>query len=179
MTKSYKRISRLLYIILLTVFSYNSLIADKPVVDINAGIYQLSKIDKTLKKQRFIAERYTEIFKKFNDYLYFYEPPKNTKPAWYRFYIFLKKDLKNYKNLREKIVEEFIRKKIKCNYGACPEIYLEKAFKNSRFKVNKRLNNCKLLGETSIALDVNHMLTKKDISLDCKKIYKILNTLLK
>jgi len=50
MTKSYKRISRLLYIILLTVFSYNSLIADKPVVDINAGIYQLSK--------RFLTEHF-------------------------------------------------------------------------------------------------------------------------
>lgn len=145
----------------------------------SAGIYQLSKINKTLKQRRFIAEKYTELFKKFSDYFYFYEPPKNTKPAWYRFYIFIKKDLKNYKNLRDKIVEEFTKKKIKCNYGACPEIYLEKAFKNSRFKLNKRLNNCKVLGETSIALDINHTLTKKEISLNCKKIYKILNTLLK
>ena len=45
-----------------------------------------------------------------------------------------------------------------CFSGSCPEIYLEKAFKNLENRRFKRLKNCKKLGETSIALDVNHTL---------------------
>ena len=51
------------------------------------------------------------------------------------------------------------QKNIKCFTGSCPEIYLEKSFKKlNKFKI-KRLRVCKLLGETSIALDLNHTLS--------------------
>ena len=56
---------------------------------------------------------------------------------------------------------------MRCFSGSCPEIYLEKSFKKLKnFKI-KRLKNCKILGETSLALDVNHTLNfwqhKKDL----------------
>ncbi len=40
--------------------------------------------------------------------------------------------------------------------GSCPEIYLEKSFRKLKGFRQKRLNNCKILGETSIAIDINH-----------------------
>ena len=51
-----------------------------------------------------------------------------------------------------------MRHNLKCFTGSCPEIYLEKAFKKLHNFKHKRLNNCKILGETSIALDINHTL---------------------
>ena len=107
--------------------------------------------------------------REFNDFIYFYVPTINIKPAWYRFYFFVRKDLKDYKNLRNQVIQKLRKKKIVCNFGSCPEIYLEKAFKNSKFKLKKRLKNSKILGETSIALDINHTLTKKQVLLNSKK----------
>ena len=146
-------------------------------VQSSVGINQLMNIKQNLKKRQYIAEEYKKIFNKFNGFLYFYKPKLNIKPAWYRFYIFLKRDIKNYKKLRNIIVRELRKKKIICNFGSCTEIYLEKAFKNSKFKLNKRLKNCKILGETSIAFDVNHTLTKKKIHNNSKQIYTIIKRL--
>tara|TARA_B110000008_G_C16974232_1_gene565177 strand:+ start:4043 stop:5221 length:1179 start_codon:yes stop_codon:yes gene_type:complete len=146
-------------------------------VQSSVGINQLMNIKQNLKKRQYIAEEYKKIFNKFNGFLYFYKPKSNIKPAWYRFYIFLKRDIKNYKKLRNIIVRELRKKKIICNFGSCPEIYLEKAFKNSKFKLNKRLKNSKILGETSIAFDVNHTLTKKKIHNNSKQIYTIIKRL--
>ena len=81
--------------------------------------------------------------------------------------------------MRSEIIKKLKQKKIICYYGACPEIYMEKAFKKSKFKLNKRLTNCKLLGETSIALDVNHTLSNKIISSNNKKINEAMNNIKK
>ena len=144
-------------------------------VQSSVGILQLRKIEKTLKKRRYIAKRYQNIFKRFSDYFYFYVPPKNIKPAFYKFYVFIKRDVENYKLIRKKIIDELNKNKILCNYGSCPEIYLEKAFKKSKFKVIKRLKNCKILSETSIAFDINHTLSQIMIKNNCKKILLVIN----
>lgn len=141
------------------------------------GINQLKKINKTLKKRNYIAEKYMEIFKKYEELIYFYLPPKNIKSAWYRFYIFLNKKIKNKKFFRDQIIKKLKQKNIICYYGTCPEIYLEKAFKNSNYKLKKRLSNCKLLGETSIALDVNHTLSNKSINFNQKKIDEVMKSI--
>ena len=148
-------------------------------VQSSVGINQLKNIKDTLKKRTYIATQYKKIFTEFNDFLYFYDPPVNIKPAWYRFYFFIRKDLIDYKNLRNQVIQDLRKKKIICNFGSCPEIYLEKAFKDSKYKLNKRLPNCKILGETSIALDINHTLTKKNIQLNSKIIYQTMKKLTK
>ena len=143
-------------------------------VQSSVGILQLKNINKTIIKRKFIAEKYKKVFKKFKNLFQFYEPPEYIKPSWYRFYIFIKRNKKNIKNFRDQIIKNLKKKNIICYYGACPEIYLEKAFKNSDFKMNKRLINCKILGETSIALDVNHTLSKKKIELDARNINEVI-----
>lgn len=142
------------------------------------GIAQLLKINDTLKKRNYIAKKYIKIFEKFNNFFYFYKPPSNIKNSWYRFYVFIKKDLKNFQSIRDKIIYNLNKNGILCYYGACPEIYLENAFKNSNYRSKKRLYNCSILGKTSIALDINHTLSKKTININSKKIYKVLKKLL-
>ena len=63
---------------------------------------------------------------------------------------------------------------VKSYTGSCPEIYLEKSFKNLKNFKTIRLKNCKILGETSIALDINHTLS---YSAHRKKLKKIKNTI--
>jgi dTDP-4-amino-4,6-dideoxygalactose transaminase len=106
-------------------------------------------------------------------------PAKNIKNAWYRFYFFLKPSIKNYNKTRYEIIKSLNKGNLKCFTGACPEIYLEKAFKNLKnFKVI-RLKNCKILGETSIALDVNHTLNDNDHKQNLLTIESVLKKNLK
>ena len=58
-----------------------------------------------------------------------------------------------------KIIKNLRKEGIVCFTGSCPEIYLEKAFKNLKNFKLKRLENCKILGKTSLAIDMNHTLT--------------------
>tara|TARA_B100000989_G_scaffold298523_1_gene288251 strand:- start:1644 stop:2807 length:1164 start_codon:yes stop_codon:yes gene_type:complete len=124
-----------------------------------AGIEQLKNIKITQKKREEIAKGYFKILSIYKDYLRCYMPKKNIKNAWYRFYFFLNPQVKNYQKLRFKMIKLLKDNNIKCFTGACPEIYLEKSFKNLKNIKFKRLKNCKLLGDISIALDVNHTLS--------------------
>ena len=123
-----------------------------------AGLDQLRNLKKVQKKREKISKIYFNLISKYHKFFYCYYPSKNIKSAWYRFYFFLKTDVKNYENIRFKIIKNLRKKRINCNTGSCPEIYLEKAFKKLNNFKKKRLKNCKILGETSIALDVNHTL---------------------
>tara|TARA_B100000579_G_C22732854_1_gene805143 strand:- start:17 stop:1183 length:1167 start_codon:yes stop_codon:yes gene_type:complete len=145
-----------------------------------AGLEQLKDLKKTQKKRDKISQDYFNIIKKYHHYLYSYYPSKEIKSAWYRFYFFVKRDIKYYKNIRFKIIRNFKQKDIKCFTGSCPEIYLEKSFRKLQNFKQIRLKNCKILGETSIALDINHTLNysqhKKNlfnIETVIKKIFKI------
>ena len=115
----------------------------------------------------------------YPNYLYSYFPSWKTKSAWYRFYFFIKNDVKNYKEIRFKIIKNLRKKNIKSFTGSCPEIYLEKSFKKLKnFKLT-RLKNCQILGETSIALDVNHTLSYPQHKKDLSKIKIVLENIFK
>ena len=133
-----------------------------------AGLEQLKKLKKIQKKRQKISKSYYNIISKYDNYLNCYYPPKDIKSAWYRFYFFLKKDIKDYRKIRFKIIKNIKENNLKCFTGSCPEIYLEKSFRKLKNFKLKRLKNCKILGETSIALDVNHTLKysqhKKNLS---------------
>ena len=141
-----------------------------------AGIEQLKNIKKIQKKREKIAKDYFKIFSMYRDYLSCYMPKKNIKSAWYRFYFFVNPNIKNYQKIRFKIIKLLKGNNIKCFTGACPEIYLEKSFKRLKNITFKRLKNCKLLGNTSLALDVNHTLSDYE---NYKNQLKIKNTLKK
>ncbi len=143
-----------------------------------AGLEQLRDLNKIQKKREKFSKNYYDLISNYQNYFYSYYPPKKIKSAWYRFYFFIKKDIKNYRKLRFDIIENLKKKNIKCFTGSCPEIYLEKSFKNLKNLKIKRLKNCKFLGETSIALDINHTLSyrkhKKDLFYFKRVIEKII-----
>ena len=123
-----------------------------------AGLEQLKDLNKIQKKREIISKSYFDLISKYQDYFNCYYPSKRIKSAWYRFYFFLKKDIKNHQKLRFKIIKDLRKNNLRCFTGSCPEIYLEKAFKKLNNFKPTRLNNCKILGETSIAIEINHTL---------------------
>ena len=123
-----------------------------------AGLEQLKNLKKIQKKRELFSKNFFDLISKYNNYFYSYFPSQKIKSAWYRFYFFVRSDIRNYKKVRFKIINDFNQNHIKCFTGSCPEIYLEKSFRKLKNFKFIRLKNCKILGETSIALDVNHTL---------------------
>jgi len=123
-----------------------------------SGLEQLKHLKKNQIKREKMSKDYFNLVMKYQNHFYSYYPPKKIKSAWYRFYFFIKRDVKNYKNIRNKIIKNLKQKNLRCFTGACPEIYLEKSFKKLENFNQVRLKNCKILGETSMALDINHTL---------------------
>lgn len=143
-----------------------------------SGLVQLRNLRNIQFKREKMAKDYFELVSKYQNYFHSYYPSKKIKSAWYRFYFFVSKDVKFYKKLRFEIIKKLKQGNIKCFTGSCPEIYLEKSFKKLKNFEYKRLVNCKILGETSIALDVNHTLNssqhKKNLIIIKKIIEKII-----
>ena len=123
-----------------------------------SGLEQLKNLKKIQKKRENISKSYYDLISKYQDYFNCYYPQKKIKSAWYRLYFFLRTDIKNYQKLRLKIIKDLRNYNLKCFTGSCPEIYLERAFKKLSSTKIIRLKNCKTLGETSIALEINHTL---------------------
>jgi len=83
--------------------------------------------------------------------------------------------MKNIHKIRFEIIKNLKKKNIRCFTGACPEIYLEKSFKKLNNLKVKRLENCKILGKTSLALDVNHTLSYSQHETELVRIKQVLN----
>ncbi len=124
-----------------------------------AGLDQLKNLRKIQKYRDKIAKNYFNLISKYQNYFTTYYPPKGVRSAWYRFYFFLKKNSKHSQKIRNSIIQNLKKNNLRCFTGSCPEIYLEKSFRKLKGFKQKRLKNCKFLGETSIALDLDH--TKK------------------
>ena len=76
---------------------------------------------------------------------------------------------------QNELLEQLTKNKINCGVGACPEIYRENIFKKLKFYPKKRLNNAKLLGETSIMFPINPYKSLTKIKSEISSIKKILN----
>lgn len=121
------------------------------------GIYQLNNLKKWVKKRNSLSIKINKVLKNFS-YIRTTELTKNIYHSFYRCYFFIDYKKLNNKYSREDLINLLKKFQIDCNVGSCPEIYLEKAFKNI---LNiRRLKNAKVLGETSVALFINHNFTK-------------------
>lgn len=136
----------------------------------SVGIFQLNQLKKWTQKRNFFSNRIYKLIKKY-DYIRIPHISKNLFHSFYRCYFFI--DLKKIKN-RANIISALRDVNIQCNVGSCPEIYLEKAF-NNQVKKMKRLKNAKILGETSIALFINHNFTRIHQNIFLKILKKVLD----
>ena len=101
--------------------------------------------------------------------------PNHIDHAAYKCYVFVKSnELKKEWN-RDKIIKEINALGVPCYFGACPEVYLEKAFDKTEFRPKERLVNSKELGETSLMFLVHPTLTKDEIHQTCNIITSTMN----
>ena len=151
------------------------------------GREQLKSLDEQIKKRNFIASLYINGLKDYfikSDILKNPDlkcescPLKKNKikcnkctHSFYRLNLFINKKKIN----QIKLIEQFNKKKIECTVGSCPEIYREKIFKKLGLYQKKRLQNAKLLGETSIMLPINPNKSLTKIKAEINSIKKILN----
>ena len=131
------------------------------------GRIQLRCLDNTIKKRNLIVDLYLNRLKYFNLKKKIFKIPNfkcqscplkqklkkcnQCLHAFYRLNLFLNEK----KNIQNKLIKQFNKKKIKCGVGSCPEIYREKIFKKKNFYPKKRLPNAKLLGETSLTFYID------------------------
>jgi dTDP-4-amino-4,6-dideoxygalactose transaminase len=96
--------------------------------------------------------------------------PNHVDHAAFKCYVFVKSNELKNKWDRDKIIKEINSLGVPCYSGACPEVYLEKAFDKTEFRPKKRLANAKELGETSLMFLVHPTLSKDEIHQTCNII---------
>jgi dTDP-4-amino-4,6-dideoxygalactose transaminase len=100
--------------------------------------------------------------------------PDYIEHAAYKCYVFVKpKALKNDWS-RNRIIKEINALGVPCYFGSCSEVYLEKAFDNTKFRPKERLLNAKELGGTSLTFLVHPTLTKNEMQQTCDTIIRVM-----
>ncbi len=89
--------------------------------------------------------------------------PKNMSHAAYKCYVFIENSKLKKGWDRDRIMMKIKSFGVPCFSGCCPEVYLEKAFKNKPYRPQERLANAKVLGETSLMFLVHPTLTSNEI----------------
>jgi dTDP-4-amino-4,6-dideoxygalactose transaminase len=94
--------------------------------------------------------------------------------AEYKHYIFIKPSALKPNWTRDRIINEINNAGVPCYQGSCSEVYLEKAFDNTKWRPVVSLPNAVELGETSLMFLVHPTLTPTEIDLTCKVARQVL-----
>ncbi len=138
------------------------------------GRMQLKKMELWTKKRTRNALRLQKLFEEFPSLIRAPKPHKSITHAFYRSYAYVRKEGLKKGWTRDRIFNEINNLGVPCFTGACPEIYLEKAFENLPFKPKKRLKNARLLGETSLAFLVHPTIKSKELDTNIRLIRAVL-----
>ena len=138
------------------------------------GRIQLKKMNKWNKLRQRNAFEIIRVLKKFSPLVEVPFLPDYLNHAFYRVYGSINPDNLKKGWTRDKIIEDINSRGVPCFTGTCPEIYEEKAFANSNFKLKRRLPNAKLLGENSIAFLCHPTLRLPDLKFMTSNIEKVL-----
>mgnify|MGYP001416878029 CR=1 FL=1 len=124
------------------------------------GLVQLRKLPSWVTARRENAEL---IDQAFDDAKGFVRPDFSTdrRHAFYRYLVLIDQNCLKKKWSRDRIVDELNAQGLLCGSGICPEIYLEPAFKNSKYHRNIRLPVAKSCGERSIQFPVHPTLSRE------------------
>ena len=104
-----------------------------------------------------------DVAEQFTNVLRVPRPPKNIEHAWYKCYLFVRREGLGSGWNRDRIMFEINQLGVPCFSGTCPEVYLEKAFENTGWRPEERLPVAKELGETSLMFLVHPTLTSDEI----------------
>jgi dTDP-4-amino-4,6-dideoxygalactose transaminase len=94
--------------------------------------------------------------------------------AYYKCYVYLEPSHLAEGWDRDRVIAEINARGVPCYHGACPEIYLEKAFDNTGWRPAERLPVAKELGETSLMFLVHPTLTDQEVTKTCEAVDAVL-----
>ena len=100
-------------------------------------------------------------------------PPAGIGHAYYKYYAFIRPERLREGWSRDRIVDEAAESGVACGSGSCPEIYRERAFVDADLAPPARLPTARLLGETSLMLQVDQTLEEsamREIGLRMKAV---------
>lgn len=137
------------------------------------GRIQLRRMSEWSKTRREYAKAIYNEAKKLS-WLRVPDIPDWANHAFYTCYVFLESSALPEGWDRERIIAEINTRGVPCYSGSCSEIYLEKAFDNTKYQPKERLLVAKELGETSIMFLVHPTLRVEDIKKTCEVIASLL-----
>jgi dTDP-4-amino-4,6-dideoxygalactose transaminase len=101
--------------------------------------------------------------------------PPTSAHAFYRCYLQAHPEQLALGWTRDRVVDEINRAGVPCFHGACPEVYLEKAFEGHPSRPRERLQSAKRLGETSMMFLVHPTLTDDEVGKTCDAIRGVMS----
>jgi len=122
------------------------------------GRYQLKRLEHNLRRRQDIADVYEEILGSCSEFR-FPSLKENERCAYYRFYVYCQGA--NSGERRNWLIEEMQKHGYSVNVGSCPEVWREKGLKQYTQQVSS-LRYAQMLGETSIALPISHLMSNED-----------------
>ena len=134
------------------------------------GRVMLKKLDGWVEQRRTFAKMFNEAFVNLKG-LRTTIPSENIYHSYYKYYVFIDPAALKSNWTCSSVLNALREKGIPCNSGICPEIYLEKAFANSLYRIQGgqeydgalRLPVAKKLGETSMMFMVHPTLKDESI----------------
>lgn len=136
------------------------------------GRIQLKRMKEWKQKRQANAALLAETCKQFSG-MRVPEVPSYIDHAQYKFYAFVRPEELNNGWSRDKIINEMNAAGVPCYQGSCSEVYMERAFDNTAWRPAKRLQNAKLLGETSLMFLVHPTLKHEEVEKTCRVMKEI------
>ncbi len=101
-------------------------------------------------------------------------PPQHVRHAYYKFYFFVRPERLRPDWNRDRILAALQAENVPCGSGVCPEIYLEKLFRDRNLGPAERLPVARELGETGLMLPVHPTLGEEDVRAMARAVRKVL-----
>ena len=134
------------------------------------GRIQLRKISEWTARRAQIAARLRDEMHKFSNAVRVPTPEADIVHAYYRLYAYVRPEGLLPGWTRDRIVQAFYDKGMPLFQGSCSEVYLEKAFDNTKLRPAKRLPVARELGETSLMFLTHPTITEEQIENYCHTI---------
>ena len=101
-------------------------------------------------------------------------PPGHVGHAYYKYYVFLRRECLRSGWSRDRIVRALQADGIPCGSGSCSEVYLEKAFEDTSLRPPGRLPVARELGQSSLMFLVDPTLAEDDVLRTCRAVESVL-----
>jgi dTDP-4-amino-4,6-dideoxygalactose transaminase len=139
------------------------------------GRYQIKLMPEWSRKRRANCNKIKEVCRKIPS-LRVPEVPEYIEHACYKHYVFIRPEKLKEGWDRDRVIKEINELKVPCYRGGCPEVYMEPAFKGSRFELREYeyFPVAKELGETSLMFLVHPTLKQEEIEKTCKVIDQVM-----